>query len=259
MKPIKRKVLDLETSKNILFNWHLRQKFNDHKQVLKHGGILTAAWKEIGSDTVYSCAVDITDPYDDEGVLLTLREELEGVDLVITQNGDKFDMRKINAGFFKYGIDPIHPIVSADIIKITKKELNMNSYAMDYVRKYKGLSGKTKTDDEWWRAVCEPFNVYTRKEKQQYLDLIQSYNMDDVWDTEELYELVKPYASRHPSINLIGEESDGCPTCGSENLITNKSWVYRAKTRSYQRYKCEDCGSWCRNVHAIGKVNYVSV
>ena len=252
------KIIDLETSPNIQFSWHLRQKYHNYNDIIQEGGILSAAWKDYGSDYVYTSAVDVRDPYNDYDVVYNVREALEDCDLVITQNGDKFDLRKINAALLKWRLDPLPPIVSADCIKITRREFALNSYGMDAVRKFLGLEGKTKTEYDWWKKICTYKPVPTA-ERQKYLDLLVSYNADDVNDTEEMYEIIKPYSGRHPSLNLIASVDDGCPTCGSTNLRTNPSWIHRATTRSYARYRCDDCKSWCRSTKSLDGVNFRSI
>jgi transcription elongation factor Elf1 len=44
--------------------------------------------------------------------------------------------------------------------------------------------------------------------------------------------------------HALFSESDGCPSCGSQNL--HRRGVTVTKTRKYQKLHCQDCGAWCR-------------
>ena len=75
--------------------------------------------------------------------------------------------------------------------------------------------------------------------------VMKAYNIQDVNLLEKLYEVLRPWVLQHPNYNLFTEEEvEVCPHCGGDHL--QKRGLYHAKTQSYQRYQCMDCGAWSR-------------
>lgn len=252
--------VDLETAPNILFNWHLRQRFHHHDAIIQEQSILCGAWADIREpDVVYTTQVDVRDPYNDEAVVRLLAEEWADADVLLYQNGDKFDWRFLQARMLKYRIPPMPPVMTVDTLKILKKEFFLNAYGQDYVSKFLGRQGKVDTKAEWWYNICNPWSP--EKVRREYLEKMVYYNTEDVNELVQMYHDIRPYATRHPAFNLIAGVEDGCPTCTSTNLRTNPSWVHHSTTRSYQRYRCDDCGAWCRSTRMVedGRVNRRSV
>jgi len=254
-----RKVLiDIETSFNQIANWSLWQKFHGIETIIKDRALLCMCFKEHGKgEDIHYYEVDVKDPYDDEALTWAIYEELKDADVLIFQNGDKFDLPFIKARMLKWGVPPLPPIVTADTLKMLKSEFYLNSNKLDYVSGFIGREGKLATTMQLWKDIClDSSPLKKRKEAMEYM---VEYCAQDIIELEAVYDKIAPYATKHPSFNLIGGVEDGCPTCGSTNLRTNDTWVHHAVTRSYARYRCGDCGAWCRSTKMLGKVTKRSV
>jgi predicted RNA-binding Zn-ribbon protein involved in translation (DUF1610 family) len=84
---------------------------------------------------------------------------------------------------------------------------------------------------------------------------MERYNKRDVTELIELYEIVRPWITAHPSYAAhSGEEV--CPKCGSDNLQW-RGYALTAQTK-YHRFQCRDCGGWGRTTLA-DKENRVHV
>src|ERR1700676_2529674 len=96
-------LLDIETSPNLGYVWGKYKqdviRFNKEWYIL----CFTAKW--LGDKKLITCCLpDFTalyakDPDNDLGVITHLWKLLDEADIVVAQNGDEFDLKKINARF----------------------------------------------------------------------------------------------------------------------------------------------------------------
>jgi uncharacterized protein YprB with RNaseH-like and TPR domain len=70
--------------------------------------------------------------YDDD-MHVVLHRLLYAADMVVTYNGDKFDLRHINREFAERGFVPPRPIPSVDLLKVVKKQFAFPHNRLDYV------------------------------------------------------------------------------------------------------------------------------
>jgi DNA-directed RNA polymerase subunit RPC12/RpoP len=80
--------------------------------------------------------------------------------------------------------------------------------------------------------------------------LMEKYNKQDVILLEKLYDRLLPWIDGHPNHGLY-EESDTmvCTNCGSKHL--QRRGLQHSLTASYQRYQCQDCGTWMRGRYTM--------
>lgn len=105
---------------------------------------------------------------------------------------------------------------------------------MDSVAQMLGLAGKTETGGmQLWIDVMEG--------KPEAQALMEKYNRQDIKVLEDIYLQLKGWVKNHPTnINNVKD----CPTCGSVHL--QKRGTHRTKVSVFQRYQCQECGSWSR-------------
>ena len=79
--------------------------------------------ERIGSKSVKSVSL-LDDPKrfkkdrtDDYHVVKTIRDTLADADMIIHHNGDRFDIRKINARLIYHGLYPLPKLVALDTLK----------------------------------------------------------------------------------------------------------------------------------------------
>jgi hypothetical protein len=68
---------------------------------------------------------------------------------------------------------------------------------------------------------------------------MKKYNARDVLVLQRVFEKLKPWGGV-PDLRPYGEGA--CPTCCSANV--QRRGVNVARSRRYQRWQCQDCGSW---------------
>jgi DNA polymerase elongation subunit (family B)/DNA-directed RNA polymerase subunit RPC12/RpoP len=174
---------------------------------------------------------------------------LDEADVVVSYNGKKFDIKRLNTMFLEDRMGPPSPFQHVDLFTQAKKHFNFSSNKLKHVLKRLGLTPKLEDDVKMqlWIDACWHSDPRAQ-------GIMKKYNIQDVKSTEELYNYMLGWIDPHPNWGLfINDEDDNpiCPNCGSKELI--KKGVEHTKVRTYQRWKCKDCGSHHRGRRNIGK------
>jgi hypothetical protein len=230
MKP-KILVLDIETAPALAYIWSLYDNGPIPLDRLKSPSrILCWAAKYVGERTEHQG--------DERGgrkaMLATLRDLLADAEAVVTYNGSRFDLPRINGELVANRLKPVPKPTHIDLYQ-TVKGLGMMSGKLQYVAEYLDIGAKLKhAGFSMWRAICERNDV-------KAWDRMLRYNMQDVRLTERLYKRLAPYIHNHPRLRPSGSRPT-CEACGSTRL---QSRGYRY-TRMYKihRYQCQSCGHW---------------
>lgn len=226
---------DIETSPIVAHVWGLRDQNISLNQIVKDWQVIAFAAKWLGEDYVWYA--DTRKDKNDKRILETLWSKLNEADIVITQNGQNFDSRKLNARFIEYGMKPPKPYRHLDTYKIAKAAAEFTSHKLEYLTdklctKYKKLSHKKFPGMSLWNE-CLKGNI-------QAWDEMKKYNIHDVLSTEELYLKLRAWTpNTAPSVSLIG-----CVSCGSKQL--EKRGIDQTLKTAYQRLHCKNCGKWQR-------------
>jgi len=98
-------LFDIETSHIIFRGWNTGDQYVRHDQIIKDWSILCWSAKWLFDNKTMS---DVCTPFEaktgkDERVCKSIHKILSDAQVVITQNGDWFDLRKLNWKFIKYG------------------------------------------------------------------------------------------------------------------------------------------------------------
>lgn len=173
--------------------------------------------------------------------------------VVVTYNGDKFDLPHINREFHLAGLKPPSPYVSVDLYKVIKRNEIWMSHKLAYVTEQLRLSGKMDNSGwELWKGVLSEDPVVRHK---AWLEM-RRYCKRDVATTDELLVEAMPLITNMPHPSLFDEEIDPgvvlCQNCESPNVQRRGYAV--TKTRRYPRYQCQDCGKWFRDTRSEGGV-----
>lgn len=256
MKKVKALYLDIENSRMILefpsyVLWDIKRV--DPKYIKEDWHITCAAWswldvekRKIGRIQSVS-GLDFPSRFkknhrDDYLVVKKLHDVLSEADLVIGHNSSKFDIKKLNYKFVKYGLPPLKDFQQADTLKMAKKELNASSNSLAHLAKELGVPMKVDLPKGvMWKADdgCE-----------KSLKKLIKYNKGDIRAGAELYFKLLPYATSHPNMNALKDTKDlVCPSCGSKNHQKNGTRI--TKTAKYQRYLCNNCGSSFRGKKSL--------
>lgn len=228
-------LLDIESAPNRVYAWGLFKQDIHIDQIEEPGYTLCWAAKWVGEQEVMFSSVWTDGP---DGMLERIHTLLEEADVVVHFNGLKYDIPRLNTGFLLSGISPPAPFAQVDLYPVVKKRFAFPSNKLTYVCEQLGLGSKVAHKGMLlWREV-----MAGERDAQATM---QKYNIQDIALLERLYNICKPWVIGHPNAGLyITNEVIVCPNCGGSHLQSRG--LYHAKTQSYRRYRCMDCGKWSR-------------
>ena len=231
---INRKILvvDVETRPATAYVWRTFKENIGYEQVIDPGGIIcwAAKWLDEPELTFRSEWA-----HGRAEMVRKIHEMLCEADAVITYNGDKFDLPKLNGEFLLDGLPPVPPITSIDVLKTIRKfGFLMNRLA--FIGPLLRVGGKVKHEGfELWTKVMNGDEKARAK--------MEKYNVQDVVLLEKLYKKIRPYIKNHPH---LGVDKHECGACGSKK--TQSRGYRRTKTFKIQRIQCQKCGAWSDGV-----------
>lgn len=180
---------------------------------------------------------------DDSRIMTSLWKLINEADIVVTHNGNKFDIPRINSRFIINGLEPTKPYFSIDTCQIAKKQFGFSSNKLDALATYFGIEHKLDTDFKLWKRCLSG-----DKEALKYM---LSYNMKDVDILEEVYLKLRPWIKNHPNISNLTGQKMACSNCGSQHLELLNNQYYFTSVGKYHLYKCKDCGAISRGRKSI--------
>lgn len=235
-------LVDIETSPNLCWTFGTRNAFISWDAIVEPTRVICFAAKWLGDKNTmfYSEWQHTHDGMIDQAYAL-----LTEADVVIHFNGEKFDELRLNQEFAQRGYGPPAPFQRIDLWRCVNKAFDLPSQKLAYTLTHFGLPNKVETGGiGLWIALMNQEGWAYRK--------METYNRNDVEIMEPLYKKLLPWIKGHPNLNLYGE-GDGwhCPSCGSESV--QKRGVARTQVSAFQRYRCNECGTWSREGKSIAR------
>lgn len=233
-------VLDIETAPILAHVWGLWDQNVSLNMIKSDWHILAFAAKwygESASKIIYMDQRNAKNIEDDSALLKKVWELMNEADILLTQNGDAFDIKKLNARFILNGFKPPSSYKSIDTCKIAKRKFGFTSNKLEYMthklnKKYKKQKHAKFSGFELW-TECLAGNLKAWNE-------MKVYNQYDVLALEELYRKLQPW-DNSLNLNLYTDEASAMCSCGSTNF--SKNGYFYTSLGKYQRYLCKDCGS----------------
>ena len=221
-------ILDIEWRPVKAFVWRAWDENIQPAQIVEDGGLLCVGLKWFGSKETFLFSEW---EHGHRSMIEGVHNMMSEADAIIGYNSDKYDLPKLNGEFVLYGLPPIPPVTSIDLIKSVKKlGLFMNRLA--FVGPFLGLQGKLEHEGfALWRKVMDGDAKAQKK--------MERYCKQDVKLTERLYLKLRPYMKNHPH---LGNNKQECGACGSNN--THSRGYRRTKYFRIQRLQCQACGAW---------------
>lgn len=243
-------IFDIETAPITAHVWGLRDQNIGLNQITKDWDVMAWGAKWLGTPAASVKYMDRRNDRNDKRILQGMWKLLDEADIVITQNGQSFDSKKLNARFIMYGMNPPSPYKHLDTYLIVKRVADFTSNKLEYLTdklctKYKKLSHSKFPGMSLWNECI--------KGNKAAWDEMKRYNIHDVLSTEEFYGKIRAWTpALMPKPFEIPGDVNTCGTCGKDMLI-KCGWSY-TKTTKTQRLKCGACGTW-----AMGKREKLSV
>lgn len=172
-----------------------------------------------------------------QNMVETLWHAIDEADILVTYNGDSFDIKYINKEFLLAGLGKPRPFRSIDLIKVVRSNFRFDSNKLDFISQQLMDDHKTEHGG-WslWRGVMDG-----NPDDQA---LMKKYNIHDVELTVKLYFEMRPWIKNHPVVKYELDEDLGCRACGSTHQV-RVGWKYAVTTR-FPLYQCQECKSYAR-------------
>lgn len=237
--------LDIETSPILAYCWGLFKQFIHIDQIHTDWSVLSFSYKWLGSKTVTHHCTGGRGPAkvrDDKPLMKLLWSVLDDADVVIAQNGLRFDMKKINARFLEYELGPPSPYKVVDTMVEAKKIAAFSSNRLAWLSEVLTSTPKSKHKkfpgfELWLECLADNPEAWAEMKK---------YNNIDVIATEDVYLKLRPYIIGHPNLAAYNEDTAvQCPKCSSTSM--QRRGIALTQSGEYHRYQCKSCGGWSRS------------
>lgn len=178
-------------------------------------------------------------------MLKGIHKLLDEADVVVHQNGERFDIPMLNTEFVKRGMKPPAPFKQVDLKKTSKQQFRFPSNKLEYIAPALGVGHKIKQNItfELWLDCLKGDDLAWARMKR--------YNLMDVRLAERVYKKYLPWIKNHPHYGSYGNNAEVCPNCGGSHVQRRGYTV--ANLKRYPRFQCqsERCGKWFRSNLAI--------
>jgi uncharacterized protein YprB with RNaseH-like and TPR domain len=236
--PAKILFLDIETAPSLGWVWgKWQQNVIDFK---KDWYMLSFAYSWANETEIHAKGLIDYPGYErhtesDKALAKDLWKLLDEADIVIAQNGDGFDIPKINTRFLIHGMRPPSPYKTVDTLKIAKKVFAFDSNKLDDLGHYLNIGRKLPhTGFHLWRGCMTG-------DREAWKTMLQ-YNSHDIELLKQLYYKIRAWDKNHPQVNQGATVNEACPTCASSK--TQKRGFAYTLLRRKQRYQCMNCSHW---------------
>lgn len=236
-------VLDIETLPIVAFTWGLWQQDVQLNQIKDDWSVLSwsAKWlDDPPSKIMYADQRNAKDVRDDKKMLEGIWKLMDEADVIVGQNSNSFDIKKLNARFVMNGMKPPSSYKKIDTKLLAKKHFAFSSNRLEFMteklnKKYKKLSHKSYPGFSLWLACMAG-------DKKAW-PVLKEYNCHDVLSTEELYKTL--VAWDNVNFDAYHDELEHVCVCGSRDFKLN-GYAYTAASK-VQRYVCKTCGKESRS------------
>jgi hypothetical protein len=238
-------LLDIETFPNVGYSWTKWE--TNVLDFIEHWYILSFAYKWFGDKKTKVLGLPDFKGYKpggkDKELLKYLWKLLNEADIVIAQNGNAFDIKKINTRFLEWGMMPPSPYKTIDTLTVARRYFSFNSNKLDDLGRDLGIGRKAEHEGFplWIKCSKGDMKAWSRMKK---------YNCQDVELLEKLYIKERPWIKDGPNLDMWADIKV-CPKCGSDKLHSRGEAI--TQSYIYNRYQCQNCGGWSR--HIKGKRN----
>lgn len=241
--------IDIETAPIEAYVWSLWKQNVGLNQIVTEWTLLSYAAKWTHDrKVIYKDNRDRTDPRDDAGLMDDLWHLLNEADIVVAQNGLKFDLRKIRARFILLGYKPFSPVKVVDTMLEARKAFAFTSNKLEW------LSDKLSTIKKRKHKKFPGFELWTEclAHNPAAWNEMRLYNIDDVRATEQVYFRLRPWIQGHPNITVYDDSHHiACPCCGGSVVEDGRAYT---QVGEYHRYHCTGCGAWSRSRYTINSI-----
>jgi uncharacterized protein YprB with RNaseH-like and TPR domain len=242
--------LDIETTPISAYVWGLWDQNISPDHIIEDWKVLCFGYKWADEDEAHVIGWPNFTTNVEYNLMFELFNLLENADIVVTHNGQRFDIKKINSKFFEHKIMRPANYKVVDTLKIAKRTFSLLSNRLDYIDKLLGGAGKLENEGMQLWIKC------MRGDTAAW-DKMIAYNLRDVLVLEEVYLEIRGWDRSHPNVaHYYEDEWVHCPSCGGIDLESVKP-VYTQVSR-FPAFRCMDCGQIIRRRKSTKRVSAVA-
>lgn len=233
-QPPKILYLDIEMAPNLAYVWDVWESKVNPSSLIKAKEMIcfSAKWRGDPETLFYSTYHDGKD-----AMVRAIHALLDETDIIVHYYGKKFDIPNINTEMIKLGLQPPSPYKQLDLCNAVKKVFGFTYNKLGFVCEQLGIPTKKQSGGmETWKGCIA-------NEAGAWLQM-REYSIQDTIILESLHDKILPWIPSHPS-HAAFTQLMVCPSCGS-NKLQRRGYAY-TNVSEYQRYRCNDCGSWSKS------------
>lgn len=246
-------LLDIETSLMKFYGFNPKTEYIPHELLIMDWSILCWGAKWLFEPTILGQSVTAQEAIrrEDKSVLGEIWNLLDEADIVITQNGINFDLKKLRSRFLLAGYPPPSPFMNVDTLKVSREVFGWSYNRLDFLGLKFGIGQKSDMEIEDW--------IHCSEGSQPHLTKMFEYCKRDVAPLlEDVYLHMLPWIPNHPNLGLYtNHDNDVCPKCESQDLKWGE--VYPTPQGLWEGFRCHSCGAVGRGKGKEHKLKSVNV
>lgn len=230
--------LDIESTPHLCYSWG----FYDQNiiKVVRPSYVLMVGYKWLDEKKPKLLSLHQYEGFkknveDDTALMKDVWKLMDEADVIVTQNGDNFDIKKLNTRFIKLGLPPPSPFKSVDTKKQSSKHFYFVNNKLDNLGEELGIGGKMQHEGFPMWEGCMAGDVKS-------FEKMGKYCLRDIEVTEAVYLAERPYMSNHPNLNIYTDKPEACPKCLSNKIQSRGERTFKNNTMC-RMYRCGDCGA----------------
>lgn len=237
-------LVDIETAPSLGYVWGKWEQ--NVIQFKEDWYMLSFAYMWLGDKKAQVKALPDYDSYkkgssDDKNLVKDLWKLFDEADIILTHNGDNFDIKKSNARFLIHGLKPPSPYKTIDTLKIARRYFKFDSNRLDDLAQYLGIGRKKAHSGKhtWFGCMAGDMKSWA---------VMKDYNAHDVVLLLETYLALRAWTNTHPNLDMFNKNGS-CPVCQSKK-VQRRGWNV-TKTGKRSRLQCQSCAAWFSGLELI--------
>lgn len=228
--------IDIETLPLKYYAWSPANDYLGRHQLIQDWSLLSFSAKWVGDDRIISSVLTPQEAItrDDRRLAVMIWELLDKSFTAITHNGKRFDIKKINARFWKHRLHKPSSYKVVDTLVSAKAVFGLTYNSMDFIAEFIERDQKLNTNHGLW--------VRADHGDPDALAEMLEYNDQDVRTQEQIYLEMREWIPNHPNLTIYdGHDKGACPVClhrGHKQI-----GYYYSKSKKYKEHRCNSCGA----------------
>lgn len=234
--------IDIETLPPIFYSWSTSPEYLSAPMLIKDWSLLSYSAKWVGDDAIISSVLTSQEAIarDDRRIAQEIWNLIDQAHTVITHNGKRFDIKKINARFWKHKLPKPSSYRVIDTLVTARQVFGLTYNTMDFIAEFVERDRKLETSMSLW--------IQADHGDPKALEEMLEYNDQDVRTQEQIYMEMRPWIPNHPNLTLYTNRK-GCPICMEKGY--KQIGLHYTNKKKYPEYRCPHCGGVWHGSKAI--------